>query len=443
MNHSPLSLQLPSLLKVALPMSLGAFIQFFVVFTDNLFVAQINGNAMSAVSYIGLCYITIGMITTGIASSIQIIIARRVGEDRQELINGIIRNGLMLGLLIAFLQWSILHFVLPVFLENNIENIEIRNYMISFLDYRQWGFWFYTPTAILLAYWSGIARTRVILYTLLITSLSNVILDYWFIFGGLGIRAMGSSGAGLATTLAEFFGFIFLIYYSLSKASHHIHSFLKPYWSDTMLILKLGLPIVFQMLIALGVWMAFYTLIESRGAASLQSAFIVRNMYMLAWVSVMGFSSATRTFTSQLMAEKRWKAIKKLAFKVSLMNLAGILILSHGLWLYPNWITSHFTQDSETIRLTLETMKIILPAMIIYSFTSIMLAVVEGTGSTMAGFWIEVITSIIYAISVYMMVKFTNWEVPILWLADYLYFIILGICSITFLKYGKWKHKMI
>ncbi len=443
MNHSQLSLQLPSLLKVALPMSLGAFIQFFVVFTDNLFVAQINGNAMSAVSYIGLCYITIGMITTGIASSIQIIIARRVGEDRQELINGIIRNGWLLGLLIALLQWGILHFVLPTFLENNIENIEIRNYMISFLDYRQWGFWFYTPTAILLAYWSGIAKTRVILYTLLMTSLSNIVLDYWFIFGGLGIDPMGSSGAGLATTLAEMLGFIFLMFFSFKNASQDIHSFFKPYWSDTTLILKLGMPIVFQMLIALGVWMAFYTLIESRGPASLQSAFIVRNMYMLAWVSVMGFSSATRTYTSQLMAEKRWNDIKKLTWRVGLMNLAGILVLSHGLWLYPNWITSHFTQDSETIRLTLETMKIILPAMIIYSFTSIMLAVVEGTGSTMAGFWIEVITSIIYAISVYMMVKFTTWEVPILWLADYLYFIILGICSITFLKYGKWKHKMI
>ncbi len=443
MKHTQLSLQLPSLLKVALPMSLGAFIQFFVVFTDNFFVAQINGNAMSAVSYIGLWYITIGMITTGIASSIQIIIARRVGEDRSSLINGIVRNGWLLGIIIALLQWSILHFVLPYFLNIGIQNNEIRNYMISFLAYREWGFWFYTPTAILLAYWSGIAQTRVILYTLLITSLGNVVMDYWFIFGGMSITPMGPSGAGLATTLAELFGLIFLLSYSLLRAPQDIHSFFKPYWSDTLLILKLGLPIVFQMLLALGVWMAFYTLIESRGAASLQSAFIVRNMYMLAWVSVMGFSSATRTYTSQLMADKRWADIKKLAWRVGFMNLAGILLLSHGLWLYPQWITQQFTQDPETTRLTLETMKIILPAMIIYSFTSILLAVVEGTGSTMAGFWIEVITSITYAISVYIMVKFTTWEVPMLWLADYLYFIILGICSVTFLKFGKWKHKMI
>ena len=170
---------------------------------------------------------------------------------------------------------------------------------------------------------------------------------------------------------------------------------------------------------------------------------MVRNLDHRIEVATPIFDNAIKKELIDLLDEKRWNDIKKLTWRVGLMNLAGILVLSHGLWLYPNWITSHFTQDSETIRLTLETMKIILPAMIIYSFTSIMLAVVEGTGSTMAGFWIEVITSIIYAISVYMMVKFTTWEVPILWLADYLYFIILGICSITFLKYGKWKHKMI
>jgi len=68
---------------------------------------------------------------------------------------------------------------------------------------------------------------------------------------------------------------------------------------------------------------------------------------------------------------------------------------------------------------------------------------VEGSGSTMAGFWIEVITSIVYALFVYTMVKFTTWEVPILWMADYLYFIVLGICSISFLKFGNWKSQSI
>lgn len=160
---------------------------------------------------------------------------------------------------------------------------------------------------------------------------------------------------------------------------------------------------------------------------------------MLAWVSVMGFSSAMRTYTSALIAENRIPDLKKLFFKIASFNFIGVLILSHGLWLYPDWISQQFTQDPTTIRYTVDTMKLIVPAMLIYSFTSILLAWVEGSGATVAGFWIEVVTSFIYIISIYIMVHFTQWEVSLLWLSDYVYFIVMGLCSGLYLIYGQWR----
>ena len=92
MQEKGLSISYQDLLKVSLPMSLGAFVQFFVVFTDNYYAAQLDGKAMSGVSYIGLAYITLAMITTGIASSIQIIVARRMGEQQWSVIPSIVNN---------------------------------------------------------------------------------------------------------------------------------------------------------------------------------------------------------------------------------------------------------------------------------------------------------------------------------------------------------------
>jgi iron complex transport system permease protein len=43
-----------ALLQMALPLCMGAFVQFVVVLVDNFFVAQLNGKAMSAVSFVGL-----------------------------------------------------------------------------------------------------------------------------------------------------------------------------------------------------------------------------------------------------------------------------------------------------------------------------------------------------------------------------------------------------
>lgn len=274
---------------------------------------------------------------------------------------------------------------------------------------------------------------------MVITSISNIVLAYLFIFGKGPIEPMGVKGAAWATLIAECLAFVFLFSYTFIKQPIIISQLLQPVFRHTVSVLKLGAPIVLQLLIALGVWLAFYTMIESRGSQSLQSAFIVRNMYMLAWVSVMGFSSAMRTYTSALIAENRTIEIKSLFLKISLFNFLGVLLLSHGLWLYPTWITQHFTQDLETIRFTIDTMYLIVPAMLIYSFTSILLAWVEGSGSTMAGFWIEVITSMIYMISIYFMVHYTQWEVSLLWISDYIYFTVMGILSVLFLKYGKWR----
>jgi Na+-driven multidrug efflux pump len=311
--------------------------------------------------------------------------------------------------------------------------------MLEFSSIRSWGFWIYTPTMLLQAYWTGVAKTKVVFSTMLITSIGNMILAYVLIFGKGPFAPLGVSGAAWATLSAECLAFVFLFGYTWFKNPIVIKQLIQPIFSYSKSILQLGTPIVLQLLIALGVWLAFYTMVESRGPQSLQSAFIVRNMYMLAWVSVMGFSSAMRTYTSALIAENRIPDLKNLFFKIASFNFIGVLILSHGLWLYPDWISHQFTQDPTTIRYTVDTMKLIVPAMLIYSFTSILLAWVEGSGATVAGFWIEVVTSFIYIISIYIMVHYTQWEVSLLWLSDYVYFIVMGVCSGLYLIYGQWR----
>ena len=439
----PLSTDARSILKVAIPMSLGAFIQFAVVFTDNYFVAQLDGKAMSAVSYIGLAYVTLVMITTGISSALQIIIARRMGESQTALIPPILQNALALSIIVASIQFILLYFITPIILPKIIDDILIVQYMNEFIQFRAWGFWFYTPTLMLQGLWTGIAKTKPVLYTMLITSITNIILDYFLVLGVGIFPKWGIGGAAIATLISEIASFVFLFLYTSKQENPHFQK--KWAWNNAIQvqILKLGLPIVFQMLIALGVWMTFYTLVENRGAPSLQSAFIVRNMYMLCWVSVMGFSSATRTYISTLIAEKAQNKINATIWKMIGFNVVGVLLLSHGLWLYPHWIAEQFSQDPVVIALSVKSMTIILPAILIYCFTSILLAVVEGSGHTMAGFWIELMTSFGYLGFIFWAVYYTQWEAPLLWTADYVYFVLLGIGSGYFLLKFPWRKKSI
>jgi len=161
---------------------------------------------------------------------------------------------------------------------------------------------------------------------------------------------------------------------------------------------------------------------------------------MLCYVSVGGFSTAAKTFVAGLLAEKRVEHIYKIIFKIGLLNFVCIAILSHPLWLYPSTIASLFSNDNRVIEMTVQTMHIVLPPMWLFAFTSITLAAVEGSGKATMGFFIELITSVIYIAAAWFMIYQWKWPIHKVWLSDYIYFFCLGLFSVVYLWTGRWRN---
>jgi putative MATE family efflux protein len=442
-----------SMAKIALPVSLGIFVQFIVVFIDNYFVAQIDGNAMSAVAFVGLMYLTLAMLGVGLGNATQILVARRKGAGEYVAVGHVLGNSFWLAFVVGIIQFMLLYFLMPSVIDYAIESPEVRAYMHEFITWRSIGFVVYTPLLVLDSFWSGIAKTRVLIYMTLITSTLTIGLDYALVFGNFGFTAMGVEGAGIATVTAECCAFLFVLIYTLLyhnesvNREQHPEGYAIRKWlfkmptQHTQSLVKLGGPIALQMVLSLGIWTVFYEFVESMGEPELQASFIVRNMYSLVYISVGGFSTVTKTYISGLIAERRQGELHTAMKRLMLLNLAGIVVLTHGLWLYPEWIAQRFTQDPLVIQQTIDTLLIVLPAMLIFSLTSIMLATVEGSGNTIAGFIVEIATVTVYLTSAYFMVYQWHWPIHLVWTADIIYFIALGLFSLLFLWNGKWKWK--
>jgi putative MATE family efflux protein len=450
----PLQTHYSALFKVALPVSLGYFVQFFVVFIDNLFLAQIDGNAMSASAYTGLIFITFAMLGIGLSNGTQILIARRHAVGAHEEVGAILSNSLLVGIALAILQFLFLFYLLPWFAEKYIQIPELVQYMSGFSKYRAFGFFFYTQTLFLNAYWSGTARTKVLFLSTATTALATILFDYLLIFGHGGFPAMGVEGAALANTIADACALFVVAFFTFRRsktegsfASLKVHQLREnaTQWitSYTRQLLHLGGPIALQLLISLGIWAIFYQFVTSMGEGPLQASFIVRNMYMLAYVSVSGCSTTAKTFISSLIAQNRRQELVPTIWRICIINLAGIILLCHGLVLYPEWIACHFTQDPIVLQQAVLTMQVVFPAMLVFAFTSVLLATVEGSGKTMAGFMIELATVVIYIIAAYWMIHVRNWPIHLAWTADYIYFSVLGILSLVYLRCSNWKsHKL-
>ncbi len=101
-----------------------------------------------------------------------------------------------------------------------------------------------------------------------ISSLFNIIINYWLIFGGLGVRPMGVAGAGLATFIASVINAVLLygisawqknILLSPVKKLFAVKGFLVKYWKKAFPVLindglfALGVVILNLMLSRLGI----------------------------------------------------------------------------------------------------------------------------------------------------------------------------------------------
>ena len=209
-----------ALLNMALPLCMGAFVQFIVVLVDNYFVAQLNGKAMSAVSFVGLIYIALSMLSAGLANASQILIARKRGEGRSEEIPTVFANALFIGVFIVVIQFLVLAFFIPTFLDRSIEDEETRNYMKTFAETRAYGFIFFTFIQVLQSFWSGIALTRSMIYSTITVAIFTIVFDYLFIFGNFNFPRLEVHGAAIATNIGEAAAAFVLFFYTIFHSKY-------------------------------------------------------------------------------------------------------------------------------------------------------------------------------------------------------------------------------
>lgn len=96
-------------------------------------------------------------------------------------------------------------------------------------------------------YLEAMARTRPVFYTTLFTCTLNVTLNYLFIYGKLGIPAMGLLGAGWATLATEALRMLVVGLYTFSAPTmkRYVTYFTQGAfsWAYFSKLLKIGIPI--------------------------------------------------------------------------------------------------------------------------------------------------------------------------------------------------------
>jgi putative MATE family efflux protein len=267
-----LDIRYKTIIGVALPLMVSSFIQSIVLITDSAFISRYDTLAFDAVGNGGLVYITMYVTLLGLGDGAQILIARRIGQNKIKSISKIFSTSILILFLIALLLFVLLYFLMPEWIISYSKNETIAIYQGQYIKIRSFALFTSVLTLAIQAFYMAIGKTWVVLIASLVIALSNIVLDYALIFGNFSFPEMGLEGAAWASTIADGLGTLFLVLFTLFtsyKSEYQLFKRLKVSWLSFKELLNIGAPLMLQGLTALATWTVFFIWIEQIGSFEL------------------------------------------------------------------------------------------------------------------------------------------------------------------------------
>jgi putative MATE family efflux protein len=431
---------------IAYPIIIGSIAQNVLNVTDTAMLGRLGEYALGGGAIGGLFYVALVMLGWGFGVGTQIIVARRYGEGAYRPIGRTIEHGFLFLLFLAILIFGTIKLFGTNILTSIIESDSILETSKEFLNYRIWGIFFAHTNFLFNAFYIGIGRTRVITFTTIILVLVNVFLDYSLIFGNFGFPEMGVSGAALASVIAEITCTLAFIIYTTKKiplSKYRLFSFRVFSFKLLIRLLRVSFPMMLQNFFAFSVWFLFFLIIEKMGESELAISNIIRSVYVILLIPIMGFSSATSSLVSYVIGQGKEKEVLGTIGKIMVLSIIGVIVISGICIFIPEQILSIYTTDKHLIEMGIPLLYIICISSIFLSIGFIFFSGVSGTGRTNVSLIIEVTVLIIYILFTAYMVVIVRATISQVWMVEILYGLLLMIFSFSYLKSNRWVGKKV
>lgn len=431
---------------ITLPLLLGNASHTLIALTDTMFMSRLNTNALATVGYISLFYMFLVVLGYSYTKSVQIQVAKRMGEKQEQKIGNIIDSALIIMFFAALILFSILFLIPGFFLKIFINNPQIISSGTVFLHYRTPGIFFNFFGCVLIAYYTGIGKTIIPGISMVCMLVCNVIFNYVLVFGHFGVPAMGIAGSGLASTLAEFISVLVLlvgVFYFGGIKKHQLLKFVKFDRAEVKELNHLGLPIVGQTAIGFVSWIYFFSCVENiMGSEALAISNILRPIYQIFSVPAWSLANTVNTLIGNIHGQGLSDEIGKVAKRVIVVSLA-ITVLSIAILLpFPYFWIKNISGQTAYVQQCIGPLWMICVAMLVFAIAIVIFNVIVSIGSTRISMTIEVVSIFLYIVYTYIIFHFVKPNLTFAWSTEIIYWVLIGLFSWYYLKKFDWKKKI-
>lgn len=427
------------------PLMIGLLSSTLMLFVDRLFLAKWNSQALNAAVSGGMAYFMFLVIPMAVMEITEVLVGRLNGEERPNETGLAAWQMVWVSIIMVPLFWLIAA-AAPSLLFYGTGN---ESYETSFFR----TIMLFAPaqciTISLSGFFIGIGNVKIVTFSAILGNIMNIALDYWMIFGGGFMPALGVTGAALATGISQVVQIIFLL--SIYWARQHREKYgtasigiNRPFLSES---LRIGLPSGAGRSLEIVAHFLFFRIIISVGPEQMTLVAIAQSIYILSSFIIDAQCKTASAIVSNLLGANQTDPIPKVLRSGFLMHIGYFLLLLAVVCTFPEQIFALFSADEGvSFEMTPELMSIFKRALIGVSFFFL----VDGLGWILIGF----LTAAKDTRFVFWVSALVNWIAyvpPTLWFigykkggADIAWAIIVLVTTLSFMFYlwrylsGKW-----
>lgn len=340
---------------LALPIVLTQLGQILTQMADNLMVGHYGGDnpePLAAVSFGGAVFSILFLASIGVALGLTPLVGELYVQGKHRRSASLLQNGMMfyvlLGLLVSLIQYASIPLMYMLGQPAEVVDMAIPYYSMLLLSMPFMMFFFSFKQFL-----EGVGNTKAELMVTIVSNVSNIIFNWMFIYGNMGMPEMGVEGAGLGTLMARIIAAVLMACYFIGHRRYRAYFkffAMRNFSRKTVLrLLHMGMPISAQMFLESSAFIGTSIMMGWFGKTAMSANQIVGTLSNSTFMIVLSIGAATTIITSHCYGQRdfgRLTLAMKASYHIVLAWNAMAAIVFIGLC---RFIPTLFTSNAEVI----------------------------------------------------------------------------------------------
>jgi len=363
---------------------------------DTLVVGRVSADAMAAVALGNLLFLAISIFGMGVLMGLDPVLAQAIGAGERIAVARNAQRGLVLIVGLTVLSTLALLPVRPLVALLG-QPPEVVPLVAGYVYVATLGFLPFYISVLARVLLQATGNIRPMVWAMVAANVLNLALNWVFVFGHLGVPALGAIGSSWATTLSRWALALFLVAFAWRSLGEWIRPWCRGVLDLGALgrLLRIGAPIGMQYELELGIFSLVGVLMGRLGAGAMAANQVALNLSSITFMVPLGVSIAGAVLVGQAIGrgdptEARRAAVAALVCGVGFMLVSGITMLS-----FPGLLARAYTSDP-TVQAIAATLIPLAGIFQVFDGTQVVsIGILRGTGDTrtplvvnVVGYWL-------------------------------------------------------